>query len=78
MLGPVLFLIYINDITTNIHSQLSLFADDCLVYHPINSSEDHKVFQDDLRSGRHAKPPLHPIPGNRPFQVLGGILWTCQ
>ena len=22
-------------------------------------------------SGRHVKPPLHPIPVNRPFQVLG-------
>ena len=32
VLGPVLFLLYINDITTNIHSQLRLFADDCLVY----------------------------------------------
>ena len=48
VLGPVLFLIYINDITTNIHSQLRLFADDCLVYRPINSPEDHKIFQDDL------------------------------
>ena len=27
VLGPVLFLLYINDITTNIHSQLRLFAD---------------------------------------------------
>ena len=48
VLDPVLFLIYINDITTNIHSQLRLFADDCLVHHPINSPEDHKIFQDDL------------------------------
>ena len=29
VLGPVLFLIYINDITLNIHSQLRPFADDC-------------------------------------------------
>ena len=44
----VLFLIYVNDITSNIHSQLRLFADDCLIYRPINSPEDHKIFQDDL------------------------------
>ena len=48
VLGPVLFLAYISDITSNIRSQLRLFAYDCLVYHPINSSEDHEIFQDDL------------------------------
>ena len=47
-MGLILFLIYINDITTNIHSQLRLFADNCLVYHPINSPANHKTFQDDL------------------------------
>ena len=47
MLGPILFLIYVNNITSNIHSQLRLYADNCLVYHPINSP-DHKTFQDDL------------------------------
>ena len=46
VLGPAV--LFLNDIATNIHSQLRLFADDCLVYHPINSPEDHKIFQDDL------------------------------
>ena len=32
VLGPVLFLIYINDVIVNIHSQLRHFADDCLLY----------------------------------------------
>ena len=50
VLGPALFLIYINDIVTNIHSQLRLFADDCLLYRPIHSPEDHKVLQSDLDS----------------------------
>ena len=50
VLGPVLFLIYINDITANIQSQLTLFADDCLIYRPINSPEGHAILQNDLLS----------------------------
>ena len=29
VLGPVLFLLYINDIETHVGSQMRLFADDC-------------------------------------------------
>ncbi len=47
-LGPVLFLCYINDITQSIQSQLRLFADDALLYRPINSPEDHIIMQKDL------------------------------
>ena len=32
VLGPVLFLLYINDITDNINSQIRLFADDSVIY----------------------------------------------
>ena len=32
VLGPVLFLMYINDIGLNIHSEIRLFADDILLY----------------------------------------------
>ena len=32
VLGPVLFLIYINDIVMNIKSEIRLFADDILLY----------------------------------------------
>ena len=53
VLGPVLLLIYINDITSNIHSHLRLFTNNCLVYCTINSPEDHKIFQDDLFSDQH-------------------------
>ena len=35
VLGPVLFLIYINDITDNMQSTIRLFADDCTIYRPI-------------------------------------------
>ncbi len=47
-LGPILFLCYINDITNNIDSQLRLFADDALLYRPINSPADHNLLQQDL------------------------------
>jgi hypothetical protein len=39
-LGPVLFLIYINDITNNITSNIRLFADDCTIYRQIKTKED--------------------------------------
>ena len=48
VLGPVLFLLYINDITTNINSQLHLFADDCLIFLIVTSPAGHQILQDDL------------------------------
>ena len=50
VLGPILFLIYINDITINVHSEIRLFADDILLYRTINSSNDHIVMQNDLNT----------------------------
>ena len=47
MLGPVLFLIFVNDITEHIDSQIRLFADDCLMYRIIHSPEDHRILQKD-------------------------------
>ena len=47
---PVLFLLYINDITSEIQSQISLFADDCLIYHTIHSEVDHTILQNNLNS----------------------------
>ena len=40
VLGPLLFRIFINDMTESITSSLKLFADDCLVYRTIYSSND--------------------------------------
>ena len=40
VLGPLMFLIYINDIDKNLSCCLRLFADDCLLYHVITSKED--------------------------------------
>jgi len=47
-LGPLMFLLYINDINLNITSQLRLFADDCILYRIINSQHDHLELQNDL------------------------------
>ena len=47
VLGPTLFLLYINDISADILSQLRPFADDCLIYKPIYSNEDHERLQRD-------------------------------
>ena len=48
VLGPTLFLIYINDIAADIQSTIRLFADDCLIYRRISSPEDHYILQEDL------------------------------
>ena len=48
VLGPCLFLCYINDITNEINSKISLFADDALIFRQIASNEDIHVLQQDL------------------------------
>ena len=37
VLGPLMFLVYINDINENITSSVRLFADDCVIYKSITS-----------------------------------------
>lgn len=48
VLGPLMFLIYINDIGDNILSPLRLFADDALLYSTVSSVEDALRLQSDL------------------------------
>jgi len=48
VLGPILFLMFINDLPTNITSSIKLFADDCVLYRPINSVGDQFALQRDL------------------------------
>ena len=47
VLGPLLFLIFINDLTESITPSVKLFAGDCLVYRTINSSNDAIQLQED-------------------------------
>ena len=48
VLGPVLFLIFINDLPDNIRSSVRLFADDCVLYRNVKSPLDCQILQDDL------------------------------
>jgi len=50
VLGPLLFLLYINDITGNNQSNIRLFADECIVYHTIRSQDDSCKLQNDISS----------------------------
>ena len=38
--GPLLFSLHINDITSDIESEIRLFADDCVCYREIKNVED--------------------------------------
>ena len=48
VLGPLLFLLYINDIGTEIDSNIRLFADDSALYREIKSFNDVLSLQEDL------------------------------
>ena len=48
VLGPLLFSLYINDISHDIDSEIRLFADDCVCYREIKTSEDSAKLQDDI------------------------------
>ena len=48
VLGPILFLLHINDLSSVISSKVRLFADDCLVYREIKNRQDQIDLQKDL------------------------------
>ena len=49
VLGPLLFLLYINDLPNNLTSNVCLFADDCLLYQPIKSDNGISFLQNEIR-----------------------------
>ena len=48
VLGPVLSLLYINDLPDTLYSQVRLFADATVLYTTIKSDTDHHILQTDL------------------------------
>jgi len=50
VIGPILFLCYINDMPSSVSSQVRLFADDAIIYRRINTEKDTELLQNDLNS----------------------------
>ena len=48
VLGPLLFLLHINDLLSVVSSNVRHFVDDCLIYRNIKNKEDQITLQKDL------------------------------
>ena len=49
VLGPLLFMMVINDLSDTVTSNTRLFAEDCIIYHTVKSIQDCPQLQEDLR-----------------------------
>ena len=50
VLAPILFLIYINDLTSYVNSTIRLFADDAYLYRKVETQEDPQILRKDLEN----------------------------
>lgn len=48
VLGPILFIIFVNDLPDVVRSICKMFADDCKVYTPLSSRVDQQQLQEDI------------------------------
>jgi len=48
VLGPILFVIYINDLPEAISSEVKIFADDSKIFRPVKHKRDQEALQQDL------------------------------
>ena len=47
LLGPLLYLIYINNMPSTVSSTIGLFADDAYICRSIRNIDDYKILQED-------------------------------
>ena len=48
VLGPIIFVLYTNDLPDAVESEAYLFADDTNIFRSINSIDDQQILQNDL------------------------------
>ena len=48
LLGPLLFLLYINDISRNTSATIHLFADDRLIHRKVDNLDDAQLLKENL------------------------------